>query len=799
MENKESILLEVVPKIKSYIKDDTIKEKSYQDFISKNKDLFICNLYNINMITDEDIKLLYITIEQNMDIDDKSLVAIFSYIGYNFEKNIHEEQSSLDTGDRITGDMNYNMYDMFYSTLDFIIRQKHVNILVNDEGNNDVNINYRTITSSLSYKEEDNYEQVVNEIPFNMKELLSYVSKNLEQLRFSKKYLDFAYLCRNIGIKISKRKFNVRYVFNYVIDELTIPIVIRDYLDVKYVYLAETNKTYRNNFDSNNKNFLDWGKVIIPLLKNPRLYSYFFLSNYGLCDLFLDLINIKSVTFKTREIPLDYIYVDDLQYWKEEDSIEFVPCEHEIAMIEAKKISLDYYDKINNFVAKYIIYEDGLAYCNICGINIQELNIDATDVMKISQINVTYNKSIFMSEPYNYFSHSQRFIFNTIMSFDTIMKSQMWSMKYNINRLILNFLIDINGKRHEYEKKFAQEIKKGIFFLRLSANLFDIQMSSMELFYSAKILNIHYIVAFVIVLNSGADFIMSYMSNKKKDVDYSDMKYNISVIIFDFLRKTRIADQGQFNTISLFTETYLSIATEELLVHYNRIILEMNRLIQIRKDRTTPDYDISVYKEIIRDDKLRFFPSSIVSTNLFITYKKKDLSYIQSIIIKHPVKIKKDTAEERERFNDIIKKATKVLIRVNDTNASNTAFFTTHVKLEVEKKKIIIPLNSLFVYNVLKYYSSNVDFYVFKFGDPFPFHYELISIEHVNYKIRGYNMLRQNLLPNSNVFTYYSNNLNRHELEFNFYIFLSSYVNVTEWIEENSKRIKDLYITNFNN
>ncbi|ALA62479.1 RNA polymerase associated protein RAP94 [Turkeypox virus] len=801
MESKESILLEIVPKIKLYIKDNTTKDKSYQDFIHKNKDLFICNLYNVNMITDEDIKLLYITIEQNIDVDDKSLVAIFSYIGYNFEKNIHDEQSSIGIGDRMTGDMNYNMYDMFFSNLDFIIKQKHVNILVNDEGNNDLNINYRTATNISSYIENSNgqYEQIINEIPFNMKELLSYVSKNLDQLRFSKKYLDFAYLCRNIGIKISKRKFNVRYVFNYTIDDLVIPIVIKDYLDVKYVYLEETNKIYKNNFDSNSKYFYEWGKILIPKLDKPRLYSYFFLSNYGLCDLYIDLLRIKQIEFIDRAQALDTIYINELKFWERDNIIDFVPCEHEIAIIEAKKLSVGYYENINRFISKYIVYEDGLAYCNLCGINISELNLDAADITKISLVTVTYNKSIFMAEPYNYFSHSQRFIFNTIMSFDTIMKSQMWNMKYNINRLILNFLIDINTKRHEYEKRFVKEIKNGIFFLRLSANLFDIQMSSMELFYDAKILNIHFIVALVIVLNSGADFIMSYMSNKKEDVDYSNMIYVISVIIFDFLRKTRIANSSQFNTILLFTNTYMEIATEELIVHYNRIKLEMERLIAIKKNRKTPNYDISIYKEIPRDDEILFFPSTIQSSNLFVTYYKNNAINAGSTIIKHPRVIREWTEKDKQDFEKILASTTKVLIRVNDTNACNTAFFTTHVKLEVEKKKIIIPLSNLFVHNILKYYSASVVFYVFKFGDPFPFHYELISIEHVNHKIKGYNLLRQTLLPDSDVFTYFSNSLIRQDVEFSFYMFLSTYVNVSDWIVENSEKIKELYMINFNN
>ncbi|ADC53830.1 RNA-polymerase associated RAP94 [Pseudocowpox virus] len=804
MDSRESILASIVPKIRAYMRDPNTATKSYTDFIADNKSIFVVNLYNVDAITEDDIRLLFATIEQNPNADDATLISIFSYIGYKFEKQVRDDATaSLSVGERIADDTRHSMYEMFFNTFDMVIRQRRVNVLVHDDATGEAVVVQRT--SDLRTAFDDAAEPAVREIPFNMRNLLQYVSKNLDRIRFSKKYLEFAYLCRHIGIPVSRRKLNLRYVFMYELDGARIPIVIRDFLDVKKVFLAATDKVYLNNFAEEQPAVAEWGRAFVDAMAADArrlLYKYVFLSSRHLCDLFPALLNARDAKF--RAVSRTALVVREPPGWGEGVRFESPPCEHQIRLAVAMRVDVDYFAKINEFVEEFVYFEDGMAYCRICGMNIPDLNTDASGA-RAGVVVPSTNKSIFLSEPYSYFSHSQRFIFNIVMSFDTIMKTQTWAVKYNINRLILNFLIAVNARRQEYERRFAAEIKRGVFFLRLSANLLDVHTSATELFQSAKTLNLNFIVVLVIVLNSSADFIVSFMASraakKTKDAEVevteASLRLSIATVVHHFLVKTRVCSKEDFDTVVLLTEVYTSIMPEELGAHYRRIVAELHRLNTIGRTTRSRNYLVESYADAGEARAVEFFASQRVGARPMRTPPRARPAVCTEVV--RPADTPAESPDARAEFQDIMADS-RVLIRVHDTNAYNMKRFEDHIKIEIEKKKIIISLASLFVTNTMKYYYANPAMYVFRFSDPYPFDETLLSAEHVAHKVNGYNMFRRSFFPESDVFVYFNDSLNRVDLEFAFFLFLAGIVgSVKDWIAESIAAIKELYMINFNN
>lgn len=296
MDSREAVLASIIPKIRAYMRDPNTAAKSYADFIADNKSIFVVNLYNVDAITDDDIRLLFATIEQNPDADDATLVSIFSYIGHKFERQVRDDATaSLSVGERVADDTRHSMYEMFFDAFDMVVRQRRVSVLVHDEGASEAVVVNRT--SDLRTSFEDSADPEVREIPFNLRNLLQYVSKNLDRIRFSKKYLEFAYLCRHIGIPVSRRKFNLRYVLLYDLDGVRVPVVIRDFLDVKKVFLEATGKVYLNNFADDNPAVSEWGRAFVAASAGSErrlLYKYIFLSSPALCDLFTDLLGARD-------------------------------------------------------------------------------------------------------------------------------------------------------------------------------------------------------------------------------------------------------------------------------------------------------------------------------------------------------------------------------------------------------------------------------------------------------------------------------------------------------------------------
>nr|WNT71194.1 MAG: RNA polymerase-associated protein RAP94 [Equine parapoxvirus]WNT71226.1 MAG: RNA polymerase-associated protein RAP94 [Equine parapoxvirus] len=798
MDSREAVLASIIPKIRAYMRDPNTAAKSYADFIADNKSIFVVNLYNVDAITDDDIRLLFATIEQNPDADDATLVSIFSYIGHKFERQVRDDATaSLSVGERVADDTRHSMYEMFFDAFDMVVRQRRVSVLVHDEGASEAVVVNRT--SDLRTSFEDSADPEVREIPFNLRNLLQYVSKNLDRIRFSKKYLEFAYLCRHIGIPVSRRKFNLRYVLLYDLDGVRVPVVIRDFLDVKKVFLEATGKVYLNNFADDNPAVSEWGRAFVAASAGSErrlLYKYIFLSSPALCDLFTDLLGARDQRFrKAARAPRA---ARDPPGWDDDVRYESPPCEHQIRLAAALRVDVDYFAKVNDFAEEFVYFEDGLAFCNICGANIPELNSDASGGRAGVSVPAT-NKSIFLSEPYSYFSHSQRFIFNIVMSFDTIMKTQTWAVKYNINRLILNFLISINARRQEYERRFAAEIKRGVFFLRLSANLLDVHASSTELFQAAKTLNLNFIVALVIVLNSSADFIVSFMARARpgQPVVEDTLRFSMAAVIHHFLVKTRVCAKEDLDTVVLLTEVYTTVMPDELEAHYRRLASELLRLNTIGRTTRDRNYEVESRAAPLRARAIEFFDSQRVGARSMPAREPPARSPCGQAPAPAPPPAPTDAL--RAEFEEVMRDS-RVLIRVHDTNAYNMKRFDDHIKIEIEKKKVVISLASLFVTNVMKFYYANPAMYVFRFSDPYPFDETLLGAEHVAHKVNGYNAFRRRFFPDAPVFVYFSDSLSRHDLEFAFFMFLAGLVpSVGGWISESIAAIKDMYMINFNN
>ena len=170
-------------------------------------------------------------------------------------------------------------------------------------------------------------------------------------------------------------------------------------------------------------------------------------------------------------------------------------------------------------------------------------------------------QSIYSFAPYDKYLLSKFFIINTLSSFDIIYKTNLYIMYNKIAKMFLDWLIDINLNKNEYEEKYKKQISSGLFFIRLTTNLFDTSVISKELYYELKYLNLYIYLCniFIYLLDP---YHINVISNKLKiEINNKSKDY----IIYDYLKKIYVVKNETFEFVSNVIQNQEIVMTQEIL------------------------------------------------------------------------------------------------------------------------------------------------------------------------------------------------------------------------------------------
>lgn len=214
----------------------------------------------------------------------------------------------------------------------------------------------------------------------------------------------------------------------------------------------------------------------------------------------------------------------------------------------------------------YVIYEKFFAYCKLCYAGLPEFNVQNILYQNVNANNIKRisNFVLFNNYPYSQYKSAQVFVGTIHSRIKNILRITVYHLIAPVSQQLIDTLISFKDHYIRLEKRYRQEISEGLFFPKISNQLFMIEMYEKEQFAEKKTNNmmiLHMMVLFMVYptfLINLIDRFRSLFSNKGEFFMPA-----IDEIIFRVLVRLRLIETEAKNTVTVCWNIYSS---DELLI-----------------------------------------------------------------------------------------------------------------------------------------------------------------------------------------------------------------------------------------
>lgn len=345
----------------------------------------------------------------------------------------------------------------------------------------------------------------------------------------------FNYLCGRFVLKSSNDPFIESVVIsNKIIQRLPYSVKI----DTIGVFGKSQYKIFIDILQDVNLDKLSYVTIL-------KLYSVLLSTNYNvhIDRLLQSLMKCRFNTISQQGGNLDI-------KWRAINCIvEYIECKHISTLETCLKPSPTILDNLNEFIATYGKLIDHSYYCNQCGEDFSSIFELSDNSVKITNKKLSYNSisNMFNHEPYKTYTSSLGFVLLQVSAIDTLIHVNMRSSGYNATKYVLDWLLMVNTNIKEYETKYKFELSKGLFFCRLSQDLFSLTYSEKERFSQIKQLNLNVLVVVALIMVSSTEILFQLITHMKL------VNININEFIMKLLTKIKI----KHDNLDVILEFYL--------------------------------------------------------------------------------------------------------------------------------------------------------------------------------------------------------------------------------------------------